>query len=77
MARIAFTAPHHKPSETGLDIQRQGRMACEAMVAAAAMIPVQYPHMNSIGGDGFILLKLKTNRPLLLMRADIRRRELL
>ncbi len=77
MARIAFTAPHHKASETGLDILRQSGTACEAMVAAAAMIAVQYPHMNSIGGDGFGLLPLKTNRLLLLMRADLRRRVLL
>lgn len=63
MARIAFTAPHHKASETGLDILRQGGTACEAMVAAAAMIAVQYPHMNSIGGDGFWLIAAKDKPP--------------
>ncbi|HIF8891142.1 TPA: gamma-glutamyltransferase, partial [Vibrio cholerae] len=63
MARIAFTAPHHKASETGLDILRQSGTACEAMVAAAAMIAVQYPHMNSIGGDGFWLIAAKDKPP--------------
>ena len=32
---------------------RPGGTASKAMVAAAAMIAVRYPHMNSIGGDGF------------------------
>jgi gamma-glutamyltranspeptidase/glutathione hydrolase len=32
---------------------REGGNALEAMIAAAATIAVVYPHMNSIGGDGF------------------------
>ncbi|MFG0607031.1 gamma-glutamyltransferase family protein [Vibrio mimicus] len=63
MAQVAFTAPHHKASEVGLTILRQGGTACEAMVAAAAMIAVQYPHMNSIGGDGFWLIAAKDKPP--------------
>jgi gamma-glutamyltranspeptidase/glutathione hydrolase len=47
------TAPHHMAAEAGADILRQGGNAVEAMVAAAAAIAVVYPHMNSIGGDGF------------------------
>ena len=35
---------------------REGGNALEAMVAAAATIPVVYPHMNSIGGDSFWLV---------------------
>ncbi|WP_428242681.1 gamma-glutamyltransferase family protein [Gynuella sp.] len=50
---IAFTAPHSQASEAGMAILRQGGSAVEAMVAAAAMIATVYPHMNSIGGDGF------------------------
>ena len=50
---IAFSAPHFKASEAGLAILKQGGSAIEAMVAAAATIATVYPHMNSIGGDGF------------------------
>ncbi|AJQ93430.1 gamma-glutamyltransferase family protein [Gynuella sunshinyii] len=50
---IAFTAPHSQASEAGMAILRQGGTAIEAMVAAAATIATVYPHMNSIGGDGF------------------------
>jgi gamma-glutamyltranspeptidase/glutathione hydrolase len=52
----AFTAPHYKASQVGQSILNAGGTASEAMVAAAAMISVQYPHMNSIGGDGFWLI---------------------
>jgi gamma-glutamyltranspeptidase/glutathione hydrolase len=51
-----ITAPHHLVAEVGADILRQGGNAVEAMVAAAATIAVVYPHMNSIGGDGFWLI---------------------
>ena len=52
----AFTASHHQASQVGQAILNAGGTASEAMVAAAAMIAVQYPHMNSIGGDGFWLI---------------------
>jgi oxamate amidohydrolase len=50
------TAPHHLASQTGIDVLRDGGNAAEAMVAMAATIAVVYPHMNSIGGDGFWLM---------------------
>jgi gamma-glutamyltranspeptidase/glutathione hydrolase len=53
---IAFTAPHYAASQTGQEILKQGGTAIEAMVAAAASISVLYPHMNSLGGDGFWLI---------------------
>ncbi len=46
-------APHHLAAEAGLSVLREGGNALEAMIAAAAAIAVVYPHMNSIGGDGF------------------------
>jgi len=46
-------APHTLASEAAVDILRSGGNAIEAMVAAASTIAVVYPHMNSIGGDGF------------------------
>ncbi len=49
-------APHHLAAQSGLAILREGGNAIEAMVAAAATIAVTYPHMNSIGGDGFWLI---------------------
>jgi gamma-glutamyltranspeptidase/glutathione hydrolase len=50
------TAPHHLAAQAGAAVLRDGGNAVEAMVAAAAAIAVVYPHMNSIGGDGFWLI---------------------
>lgn len=52
----AVTAPHHLAAQAGMRVLREGGNAIEAMIAAAACIPVVYPHMNSIGGDGFWLI---------------------
>jgi gamma-glutamyltranspeptidase/glutathione hydrolase len=54
--QCAFTAPHHQAAKAGQAVLDVGGTASEAMVAAAAMIAVQYPHMNSIGGDSFWLI---------------------
>lgn len=54
--RGMVTAPHHMAAEAGRDVLRENGTAIEAMVAAAAVIAVVYPHMNSIGGDGFWLI---------------------
>jgi gamma-glutamyltranspeptidase/glutathione hydrolase len=51
-----FTAPHREAAYIGRKMLDQGATAMEAMVAAAAMIAVVYPHMNGIGGDGFWLI---------------------
>ena len=55
--RGMVTAPHHLAAQAGLAILRDGGNAIEAMVAMAATIAVVYPHMNSIGGDGFWLIR--------------------
>lgn len=55
--RGAFSAPHRQAALVGRDILEAGGTAIEAMVAAAAMIAVTYPHMNGIGGDGFWIIK--------------------
>ena len=57
-------APHHLAAETGRDVLRDGGNAIEAVVAAAATIAVVYPHMNSIGGDGFWLIRPPNQTPL-------------
>ncbi len=49
-------APHALASQSALAVLREGGNALEAMIAAAATIPVVYPHMNAIGGDGFWLI---------------------
>lgn len=57
MSQIAFTAPHHQAAEIGLNVLQEGGSAVDAMVAAAAAIAVVYPHMNSLGGDGFWVIQ--------------------
>jgi len=54
--QIAFTAPHHQATAAGMAILEKGGSAIEAMVAAAVAVAVAYPHMNSLGVDGFWLI---------------------
>ena len=56
VTRGMVVAPHHLAAEAGLSVLREGGNAIEAMLAAAATIAVVYPHMNSIGGDGFWMI---------------------
>lgn len=62
--RGMVTTPHALASQAGLAVLRDGGTAIEAMVAAAATIAVVYPHMNSIGGDGFWLIHQPAAKPL-------------
>ncbi|KAJ2952185.1 hypothetical protein O0L34_g4465 [Tuta absoluta] len=48
--------PHHLATQSAVNILRDGGTAMEAAVSAAATLSVVYPHMNSIGGDGFWLI---------------------
>ncbi|MGF6267076.1 gamma-glutamyltranspeptidase [Paraburkholderia youngii] len=57
-------APHALAAQSALAIMREGGNAVEAMIAAAATIAVVYPHMNSIGGDGFWLISRPGAEPL-------------
>ncbi|WP_031404548.1 gamma-glutamyltransferase family protein [Thiomonas sp. FB-Cd] len=57
-------APHHLAAQAGRDVLLDGGNAIEAMVAAAAAIAVVYPHMTSIGGDGFWLIHTPGQAPL-------------
>jgi len=54
--RGMVVAPHRLAAEAGLGVLRDGGNAVEAMVAAAAVIAVVYPHMNGLGGDNFWLI---------------------
>jgi gamma-glutamyltranspeptidase/glutathione hydrolase len=57
-------APHSLAAQSALAVLRDGGNAIEAMVAAAASIAVVYPHMNSLGGDGFWLIVPPTGEPI-------------
>lgn len=56
-------APHALAAQSALAVLRERGNAIEAMIAAAATIAVVYPHMNSIGGDGFWLLHVPGKAP--------------
>lgn len=59
-----MVAPHHLAAQAGRDVLAEGGNAIEAMVSAAATIAAVYPHMNSIGGDGFWLIKKPGQEPI-------------
>ena len=50
------TSPHTLASASGAAVLRRGGNAIEAALATAATLAVVYPHMCSIGGDGFWLI---------------------
>ncbi len=54
--RGMVTSPHYLASAAGLKVLQKGGSAVEAAIAAAAVLAVVYPHMNSIGGDNFWLI---------------------
>ena len=60
----AVAAPHFLAAEAGRDILAEGGNAIEAIIAMAAVIAVVYPHMNSIGGDGFWLISVDGKAPI-------------
>ena len=57
------SAPHFLASKAGARILAAGGTALEAAVTTAATLAVVYPHMNSIGGDSFWLVKKKGESP--------------
>lgn len=56
-------APHALAAQSALAVLREGGNAIEAMIAAAATIAVVYPHLNSLGGDGYWLISLPGEAP--------------
>ncbi len=63
MTAVAFTAPRAEVAQMGLEWLADGATAVDAMVAASAAIAVAYPHMNSLGGDGFWLIQAAGQAP--------------
>src|SRR5436853_4367330 len=64
-------APHTAAVEAGRAILAEGGNALEAMVAMAAAIAVVYPHMNSIGGDGFWLIREPSGKVRAILAAGV------
>ena len=55
--RGMVAAPHHLAAQAGLDVLKDSGDARAAAVAVAATLAVVYPHMNSIGGDSFWVIR--------------------
>ncbi|XP_075971326.1 oxamate amidohydrolase proenzyme-like [Anticarsia gemmatalis] len=64
--RGMVVTPHHLATQSAVAILKQGGTAIEAMVSAAATVAVTYPHMNSIGGDGFWLIVPPNGDPIVI-----------
>ena len=62
--RGMVTSPHHLASAAGLRVLREGGNAIEATLAMGATLAVVYPHMNSIGGDGFWIVARPDHAPI-------------
>lgn len=69
--KTSFTSPHFGATHAGTEILNQGGTAIEAMVAAAASIAVNYPHMNGLGGDGFWLISEPNKAPIAINAAGV------
>ena len=55
-SRGVVTSPHFLATAAGKAVLAAGGNAIEAALAVGATLSVVYPHMNSLGGDGFWLL---------------------
>ncbi|UPQ89336.1 gamma-glutamyltransferase family protein [Vibrio sinaloensis] len=67
--QAAVTAPHYLATQAGERILQQGGNAIEACIAMASALTVVYPHMTSLGGDGFWLIHRPGNEPIALNAA--------
>jgi gamma-glutamyltranspeptidase len=56
-------APHYLASLAGADVLRGGGNALDAAIAANAVMTVVWPHMCSMGGDLFLLVKRPGETP--------------
>lgn len=54
----AVTSDHALASATGADVLRRGGNAVDAAIAMAGVLAVVRPHMNGVGGDNFLLIRM-------------------
>lgn len=54
----AVSSDHVLATATGADILRRGGNAVDAAIAMAGVLAVVRPHMNGVGGDNFLLIRL-------------------
>ena len=54
----AVTSDHVLASAAGADVLKRGGNAVDAAITMAAVLTVVRPHMNGVGGDNFMLIRL-------------------
>ncbi|MBQ7739321.1 MAG: gamma-glutamyltransferase [Desulfovibrionaceae bacterium] len=64
------TSPNYLATLAGVDILRRGGNALDASLATAATLACVYPHMCTLGGDGFWLIYAKSKGRLLGLNAS-------
>jgi gamma-glutamyltranspeptidase/glutathione hydrolase len=55
----AVTSDHVLASAAGMDVIKRGGNAVDAAITMAAVLTVVRPHMNGVGGDNFMLIRLQ------------------
>jgi gamma-glutamyltranspeptidase/glutathione hydrolase len=55
----AVTSDHVLASAAGMEVLRRGGNAVDAAITMAGVLAVVRPHMNGVGGDAFLLIRLK------------------
>ena len=72
----AVVSEHPLASQAGYEVLRRGGNAIDAAVTMAAMLTVVRPHMNSVGGDAFVLYYDAATRQVSALNASGRAGEL-
>ena len=54
----AVTSDHVLASAAGTEVLKRGGNAVDAAITMAAVLTVVRPHMNGVGGDNFMLIRL-------------------
>ncbi len=54
----ALTSDHVLATATGAEVLRRGGNAVDAAIAMAGVLAVVRPHMNGVGGDNFLLIRI-------------------
>jgi gamma-glutamyltranspeptidase len=56
LGAAGIATPHHAATAAGATALARGGSAVDALIAAGAVLAVVYPHMTTLGGDGFTLV---------------------